>query len=77
MRRQLEPARGAGRHVAAGREVTVAVRVASARSDVRGIQDVAVDELDFVDDVLEEVGVALFDVLAPEVEAFEEFGAAL
>lgn len=77
MRRQLEASRRACGRVAASREMAVAVRVAPARSDVCRVQHVAVDELHFVDDALVEVWVALFDVFAPEVEAFEEFGAAL
>jgi hypothetical protein len=77
MRRQLESSRRASGRVAAGGEVAVAVRIASARSDVRGIQDVAVHELDFVDEALVEFWVALLDMFAPEVKTFEEFGAAL
>jgi hypothetical protein len=76
MRRQLETAWRASGSVAASREVPVAIRIASARSDVRRVEDVAVDEADFVDEGLVEFRVPLFDVLAPEVYAFEEFRAA-
>jgi len=53
--------------------MAVGVRVASARSDVCGIQDVDVDEVDLGADAGVEVLVALLDVLAPEVGALEEF----
>ena len=77
MGRELKPARGAGGGVAAGGEVAVAVRVASAGGDVRRVEDVAVDDAEFVEEGLVEFWVPLFDVFAPEVHAFEEFRAAL
>jgi hypothetical protein len=72
---ELEPTRSAGGSVVVEREVAIGVGVASARRDVCGIDDVGVDELDFVFDAVVPVAVALLDVFAPEVCAFEEFGA--
>lgn len=57
------------------REVAVAVGIAARGGDVRGVDDVVVHEVDFGADLGEEFRVAFFDVLAPEVGRFEEFGA--
>lgn len=53
----------------------ITVRVTPAGCDVRRVQDVGIDELDLGVDPLIEVLVSFFDVLAPEVGSFEEFGA--
>lgn len=53
----------------------IAVGIATARSNVCRVDDIGVDQLDRVDNAGVEFGVALFDVLAPEIRTFEEFGA--
>ena len=61
-------------HIAvAEREVAIAVCVAPTRRDVCWVEHVGVDKLDLLDQVLIEFRMPLFDVLAPEVDAFEEF----
>ena len=76
MIRQLEASRRTSGNVAASWKVSIAVSITPARSNVRWIENVAVDEFDFGDDGLEEFRVALFDVFAPEIQTFEEFCAA-
>lgn len=70
---QLEVARGASGHAAAKWEVSVGVRVASARSDMRRIHDIGVDQLNVRAHSLVEFRVPLLHVLAPEVDPFEQF----
>ena len=72
---QLEPPRRARGHIVAEREVAVTIRIAPARSNVRRVEDVGIDELDVGANAVVPFRVPFFDVLAPEVEAFEELGA--
>ena len=71
---ELKATRRARRHVGVVQgEMTIAVCIAAARSDVRRIEDVAVDEFDVGVDLVVPLRVSLFDVLAPEFHPFEEF----
>lgn len=56
-------------------EVSVGVGVAPTGSNVRRVEDVGVDQLDFGADAIVPIVVTLLDVLAPEVGTFEELGA--
>lgn len=61
----------------AGRKMPIAIGIAAAGGDVRRVEDVGVDELDFCGDLEEELRMALLDVLAPEIGRFEELRADL
>lgn len=53
----------------------IAIGVAAAGRDVRGVKDVRINEVDFGGDFGEELRVAFLDVLAPKVGRFEELRA--
>lgn len=71
---QLETSRRAGWRIVVEWEVPVGVCIASARRDVCRIDHVCVDEFDFVANAFMEISVTFFNVLAPELHAFEQLG---
>lgn len=72
---ELETARRSRRCVIVEREVTIRIGITTARSNVSRVQHICVDELHFRSDTLVPVGMALLDVLAPKVGAFEQLRA--
>jgi len=56
-------------------EMAVGVGIASARSDVRRVENVYVDQFDIGADLLVPFSVSFLHMLAPELHAFEELRA--
>jgi hypothetical protein len=57
-------------------EVTIAIGITTARSNVRRVDDISVEKVDVVHNVLVELLVTFLNVFAPEVLAFEQLGTA-
>lgn len=72
---QLKAPRSAGGYVVTQREVPVGVRIAPARSNMRRVEHISIHEVDVGAQAVIPFRMTLFDVLAPEVGAFEELGA--